>query len=45
MLAGPGHSTPGSGAASAEAVGATLVTLNRRPFPMLAEVLVPYAKS
>jgi predicted nucleic acid-binding protein len=23
---------------------ATLVTLNRRHFPMLAEVLVPYAK-
>ncbi|MBM5816790.1 MAG: type II toxin-antitoxin system VapC family toxin [Cyanobacteria bacterium K_Offshore_surface_m2_239] len=32
-------------AASAEAAGATLVTLNRRHFPMLAEVLVPYAKS
>lgn len=31
-------------AASAEAAGATLVTLNRRHFPMLAEVLVPYAK-
>jgi len=28
---------------SAEAAGATLVTLNRRHFPMLAEVLVPYA--
>ncbi len=31
-------------AASAEAAGATLLTLNRRHFPMLAEVLVPYAK-
>jgi predicted nucleic acid-binding protein len=30
-------------AASAEAAGATLVTLNRRHFPMLAEVLAPYA--
>jgi hypothetical protein len=25
-------------------VGATLVTLKRRHFPMLADVLVPYAK-
>ena len=31
-------------AASVQAAGATLVTLNRRHFPMLAEVLVPYAK-
>lgn len=30
-------------AAGAEAAGATLVPLNRRHFPMLAEVLVPYA--
>ena len=42
--------SPGTGladaliAASVEAAGATLVTLNRRHFPMLAEVLVPYAK-
>jgi len=31
-------------AASVEGVGATLATLNRRHFPMLAHVLVPYAK-
>ncbi len=31
-------------AASVAAAGGTLVTLNRRHFPMLAEVLVPYAK-
>ena len=31
-------------AASVAAAGATLATLNRRHFPMLAEVLVPYAK-
>ena len=43
---GPSHGTglaDGLIAASAEAAGATLVTLNRRHFPMLAEVLVPYA--
>lgn len=32
-------------AASVEAAGATLVTLNRRHFPMLPQVLVPYSKS
>ena len=31
-------------AAIVAAAGATLVTLNRRHFPMLAEVLVPYPK-
>jgi predicted nucleic acid-binding protein len=31
-------------AASVAAAGATLATLNRRHFPMLAEVLVPYPK-
>lgn len=31
-------------AASVAAAGATLVTLNRRHFPMLAQVLVPYSK-
>lgn len=31
-------------AASVQAAGGTLVTLNRRHFPMLADVLVPYAK-
>jgi predicted nucleic acid-binding protein len=31
-------------AASVEAAQATLVTLNRRHFPMLANVWVPYAK-
>lgn len=31
-------------AATVAAAGATLVTLNRRHFPMLAEVLVPYSK-
>lgn len=31
-------------AASVQAAGATLVTLNRRHFPMLAQVLVPYSK-
>lgn len=44
---GPSHGTGLADAliaASAEAAGATLVTLNRRHFPMLAEVLVPYAK-
>jgi predicted nucleic acid-binding protein len=43
---GPSHGTglaDGLIAASAKAAGATLVTLNRRHFPMLAEVLVPYA--
>ncbi len=43
---GPSHGTGLADAliaASAEAAGATLVTLNRRHFPMLAEVLVPYA--
>ena len=45
---GPSHGTGLADAliaASAEAAGATLVTLNRRHFPMLAEVLVPYAKA
>jgi predicted nucleic acid-binding protein len=45
---GPSHGTglaDGLIAACAEAAGATLVTLNRRHFPMLAEVLVPYAKA
>ncbi|MFM7734171.1 MAG: type II toxin-antitoxin system VapC family toxin [Cyanobium sp.] len=44
---GPSHGTGLADAliaASAEAAGATLVTLNRRHFPMLAEVIVPYAK-
>jgi predicted nucleic acid-binding protein len=44
---GPSHGTGLADAliaASAEAAGATLVTLNRRHFPMLAEVLAPYAK-
>ncbi|MCS5691687.1 type II toxin-antitoxin system VapC family toxin [Cyanobium sp. FGCU-6] len=44
---GPSHGTGLADAliaASAEAAGATLVTLNRRHFPMLAEVFVPYAK-
>jgi predicted nucleic acid-binding protein len=31
-------------AASVQAAGASLATLNRRHFPMLANVLVPYAK-
>jgi len=31
-------------AASVAAAGGTLATLNRRHFPMLADVLVPYAK-
>lgn len=31
-------------AASVQAAGATLATLNRRHFPMLANVLIPYAK-
>ncbi|MCS5700542.1 type II toxin-antitoxin system VapC family toxin [Cyanobium sp. FGCU-52] len=45
---GPRHGTGLAGAliaASAEAVCATLITLNRRPFLMLAEVLVPCARS
>ncbi len=43
--------SPGTGladaliAASVGAASVTLVTLNRRHFPMLAEVLVPHAKS
>lgn len=44
---GPSHGTGLADAliaAGAEAAGATLVTLNRRHFPMLPEVLVPYAK-
>ncbi len=44
---GPSHGTGLADAliaASGEAAGASLVTLNRRHFPMLAEVLVPYAK-
>jgi len=32
-------------AASVDAAGATLVTLNRRHFPMLAQVLVPYSEA
>lgn len=32
-------------AASAELSGARLVTLNRKHFPMLPDVLVPYAKT
>jgi len=31
-------------AASASAAQATLVTLNRKHFPMLADVLVPFSK-
>jgi predicted nucleic acid-binding protein len=31
-------------AATAEVAGATLVTLNRKHFPMLASVVVPYQK-
>lgn len=31
-------------AASVEEAGATLFTLNRGHFPMLAQVLVPYSK-
>ena len=31
-------------AASADAVGGTLVTLNQRHFPMLANLLIPYRK-
>ena len=45
---GPSHGTGLADAligASVEESGATLVTLNRRHFPMLAHVLVPYAKS
>ncbi|MEB3316628.1 MAG: type II toxin-antitoxin system VapC family toxin [Cyanobacteriota bacterium] len=44
---GPSHGTGLADAliaASVEAAGATLVTLNQRHFPMLARVLVPYAK-
>lgn len=44
---GPSHGTGLADAliaASVEAAGATLATLNRRHFPMLADVLVPYAK-
>jgi predicted nucleic acid-binding protein len=44
---GPSHGTGLADAliaASVAAAGATLVTLNRRHFPMLADVLVPYAK-
>ena len=32
-------------AASAQAAGATLVTLNRKHFPMLSDLVVPYRKS
>ena len=32
-------------AASVQAAGGTLVTLNQRHFPMLADVLVPYVKA
>lgn len=44
---GPSHGTGLADAliaATVEAAAATLVTLNRRHFPMLANVLVPYAK-
>jgi predicted nucleic acid-binding protein len=44
---GPSHGTGLADAliaASVAAAGATLVTLNRRHVPMLADVLVPYAK-
>ena len=44
---GPSHGTGLADAliaASVEAAGATLVTLNQRHFPMLARVLVPYGK-
>ncbi|MFO7630222.1 MAG: type II toxin-antitoxin system VapC family toxin [Prochlorococcaceae cyanobacterium] len=44
---GPSHGTglaDGLIAASAHHAGATLATLNRRHFPMLADVLVPYTK-
>lgn len=44
---GPSHGTGLADAliaASVEGAGATLATLNRRHFPMLADVLVPYAK-
>jgi predicted nucleic acid-binding protein len=45
---GPSHGTGLADALIAAAVNgaaATLVTLNRRHFPMLANVLVPYAKA
>jgi len=45
---GPSHGTGLADAliaASVEAAGATLVTLNRRHFPMLAKVLIPYGKA
>ncbi|WP_322743723.1 PIN domain-containing protein [Vasconcelosia minhoensis] len=32
-------------AATAEAKGATLVTLNKKHFPMLASVTIPYRKT
>jgi len=44
---GPSHGTGLADAliaASVAAAGATLVTLNRRHFPMLNQVLVPYSK-
>ncbi|MBM5817553.1 MAG: type II toxin-antitoxin system VapC family toxin [Cyanobacteria bacterium K_Offshore_surface_m2_239] len=44
---GPSHGTGLADAliaASVATAGATLVSLNRRHFPMLADVLVPYAK-
>jgi predicted nucleic acid-binding protein len=44
---GPSHGTGLADAliaASAHHAGATLATLNRRHFPMLADVLVPYTK-
>lgn len=44
---GPSHGTGLADAliaASVAAAGGTLATLNRRYFPMLADVLVPYAK-
>lgn len=45
---GPSHGTGLADAliaASVEAAGATLATLNRRHFPMLPQVLVPYGNS
>lgn len=45
---GPSHGTGLADAliaASVHQAGATLATLNRRHFPMLADVLVPYARS
>lgn len=44
---GPSHGTGLADAliaATAEAVGATLVTFNRRHYPMVARVQVPYRR-